>query len=415
MSKKRIVVTGMGIVSCFGNDVDVFYENLLAGNSGISPITSFPCEDFSTRIAGEIKNFDPGEYLEKKQARRVDKFIAYTIVAGKKALEKANLTQDALDKLDKKRCGVLIGSGMGGMHAFVDGVETLNEKGPRKVTPFLIPFILTNMGGGLLAVDLGFMGPNYSISTACATGNFSIISAAQHIRSGDADLMLCGGVEAAIIPVGLAGFCSCKALSQRNDEPAKASRPWDKDRDGFVMGEGAGVLVLESLDHALARGATIFAEYLGGAITCDAHHMTEPRQDGEGVALCIRKALEDAGISAEDINYVNAHATSTPAGDMAEVNAVKKVLPNPSKIVMNATKSMIGHTLGAAGGIEAIATVKAITDGVVHPTINLENPEPGLDFHVPTKAEKLQIRAALSNSFGFGGHNATIVLAPYRQ
>lgn len=414
MNKKRIVVTGMGIVSCFGNDVDVFYDNLLAGNSGITPISTFPCEDFSTRIAGEIKNFDPGEYIDKKQARRVDKFIAYTIVAGKKALEKGNITQDVLEKLDKNRCGILIGSGMGGMHAFVDGVQTLLEKGPRKVTPFLIPFIITNMGGGLLAVDLGFMGPNYSISTACATGNHSIISAAAHIRSGEADLMLCGGVEASILPLGLAGFCSCKALSQRNDAPTKASRPWDKDRDGFVMGEGAGVLVLESLEHALARGAKIFAEYLGGGISCDAYHMTEPRQDGEGVANCIRNAFKDAGVKAEDVNYINAHATSTPAGDMAEINAVKKVIPNPSKITMNATKSLIGHTLGAAGGIEAITTIKAITDGMVHPTINLDNPEPGLEFHVPTKAEKLQINVALSNSFGFGGHNASIVLAPYR-
>jgi 3-oxoacyl-[acyl-carrier-protein] synthase II len=292
-------------------------------------------------------------------------------------------------------------------------VQTLTEKGPRKITPFFVPFILTNMGGALLGIDLGFMGPNYSISTACATGNNSIIAAANHIQSGEADLMLCGGVEAAIIPMGLAGFCACKALSQRNEEPEKASRPWDLGRDGFVMGEGAGILVLETLEHAKARGATIFAEYLGGGVSCDAYHMTEPRPDGEGVSICIRNALQNAGVSVSDVNYINAHATSTPAGDMAEINALKKVFAHPEKIVINATKSMIGHCLGAAGGIEAVATVKAISDGIVHPTINLDNPEPGLSFHVPTKAENHRVKVAISNSFGFGGHNATIVMAPY--
>lgn len=415
MKKKRIVITGMGLTSCLGNDVDTFYNHLLAGTSGISPITEFPCEDFSTRFAGTIKDFNPEPYLDKKQARRVDLFIAYAMVAGKKALESAHLSEDALAHLNKQRCGVLIGSGMGGMTAFVDGVKTLIEKGSRRLTPFFIPFIITNMAGALLAMDLGFMGPNYSISTACATANNSIIAAANHIRNNEADLMLCGGSEAAIHAMGLAGFCACKALSQRNDEPTKASRPWDRQRDGFVMGEGAGVLLLESLDHALARGANILAEYLDGGISCDAYHMTEPRQDGEGVALCIRNALERAGVSADDVNYINAHATSTPAGDMAEINALKKVFTNPSKIVINSTKSMIGHCLGAAGGIEAIATVKAITDGLVHPTINLTDPEPGIDFHIPLKAEKHQIKVAISNSFGFGGHNATIVLMPYQQ
>lgn len=414
--KKRIVVTGMGIVSCFGNDVDTFYDNLLAGNSGVGNITQFPCEDYPTRIAGEIKDFDPGEYIDKKQARRVDKFIAYGMVAGKKALENAGLTSDKLSTVKPDRCGVLLGSGMGGMGMFIDGVNTLTEKGNRRVTPFLIPYIITNMAGALLAIDVGFMGPNYSISTACATGNNSIIAAADHIRRGDADLMVCGGVEAAINTLGVAGFCACKALSQRNDEPTKASRPWDKNRDGFVMGEGAGVLVLETLEHALARGATIIAEYLGGGISCDAHHMTEPRSDGEGVAKCLRNALEDAGIKPEDINYINAHATSTPVGDMAEINAVKKVITNTNEVVMNATKSMIGHCLGAAGGVEAIATIKAIKDGVVHPTINLENPEEGCSgFIIPTKAMKHKIKAAMSNSFGFGGHNATVIFAPFAQ
>ncbi len=413
--KKRIVITGMGVVSCFGSDVDLFYKSLLEGKSGIKPITRFPCEDYPTRFAGIISDFDPGEYIDKKQARRIDEFIAYALVAGKKALEQAGLGKEKMDSLQKDRCGVLVGSGMGGMGVFAEGVETLNTKGCKRVNPFLVPFIITNMAGGLLAIDTGFMGPCYSVSTACATANNAIIAAANHIRNGDADLMIAGGAEAAITPLGVSGFCACKALSQRNDEPQKASRPWDKNRDGFVIGEGAGVLVLESLEHALARGAPILAEYLGGGISCDAHHMTEPRPDGEGVALCLRKALADAGISADVVNYVNAHATSTQAGDMAEINALKKVLPNKGKVAISATKSMTGHGLGAAGGLEAIAVVEAIRTGIIHPTINLETPEEGiLDFHVPVVAEKYKVTAALSNSFGFGGHNATIVLSPMR-
>jgi 3-oxoacyl-[acyl-carrier-protein] synthase II len=413
MQKKRIVITGIGVVSCFGNDVNIFYENLLAGRSGISKITKFPCEEYPTRFAGVIPNFESGDYIDKKQARRIDKFIAYAMVAGKKALEYSFLTKEKLETLDRNRCGILIGSGMGGMSVYADGVEDLLQKGWRKVTPFFVPYILTNMAGGLLAIDLNFRGPNYSISTACATSNNSIIAAANHLRNGEADLMICGGVEAPIIPIGLAGFCACKALSQRNDEPEKASRPWDQARDGFVMGEGAGVLVMETLEHATARGAVILAEYLGGGLSCDAHHITEPLPEGLSVAQCVINALKDAKVNPEDVNYINAHATSTPAGDMAEVNALKKVFKNPERITMNATKSMIGHALGAAGGLEAVATIKAIMDGVVHPTINLENPEPGLSFHTPTKAESCRIRVAISNSFGFGGHNATLVFAPY--
>ncbi|MCB1113041.1 MAG: beta-ketoacyl-ACP synthase II [Chlamydiales bacterium] len=414
MSKKRIVVTGLGLVSCFGNDVETFYNNLLAGKSGVETITDFPTDELSTKFAAKIKDFSSEGYIDKKQARRIDQCIAYCIVAGKRAMEDAKLTGDALERLDKARCGIVIGSGMGGMQKFAEGVITMHEKGCSRVTPFFIPFVLTNMPGGMLAMDIGFMGPNYSISTACATGNNSIIAAANHIRNGEADLMITGGVEHPIVPMGVAGFCACKALSQRNDAPQKASRPWDRDRDGFVMGEGSGVIVLESLEHALARGATIYAEYLGGGITCDAHHMTEPHPEGKGVELCLRAALRDAEVAAENVNYVNAHATSTPLGDMAEINAIKRVLPDPSKVVMNATKSMIGHCLGAAGGIEAVVTVMGIKTGKVHPTINLENPEPNLGFITPTKAQDLDIKVAISNSFGFGGHNATVVFAPYR-
>lgn len=413
MQKRRVVVTGMSVVSCFGTDIDVFYNNLLNGVSGISPITDFPCEDFPTRFGGVIRNFEVGEYLDKKQARRVDKFIAYAMVAGKKALEHSHIALTELDRLNKNRCGILLGSGMGGMHVYTEGVLDLFQKGWKKVTPFFIPYVLTNMAGGLLGIELGFMGPNYSISTACATANNAIIAAANHIRQGDADLMICGGVEAPILPIGLAGFCACKALSQRNDEPTKASRPWDKNRDGFVMGEGAGVLILESLEHAQARGAPILAEYLGGGVSCDGHHITEPRKDGLGVANCIRNALADARITPDEIDYVNAHATSTPAGDMAEVNAMKQVFADPGRMVMNATKSMIGHALGAAGGLEAVVTIKAIREQIVHPTLNLEDPEPDLGFRVPTQAEKHTIRKAISNSFGFGGHNASIIFGKY--
>lgn len=418
MSKKRVVVTGMGLVSCFGTDVDIFYDKLLAGESGIVPIEEFPCADYPTRFAGSVKNLDMDNYLDKKQARRVDPFIRYSVVAGKKALEHAGFSCNDLSSLQKERCGIIIGSGMGGMSAFADGVKTLEEKGFKRLTPFFVPYIITNMGGALLGIELGFMGPNYSISTACATSNYSIIAAANHIMTGDADLMICGGAEAPLCPIGVAGFVACKALSERNDEPTKASRPWDKDRDGFVIGEGAGVLILESLEHALARNATIYAEYLGGSTTCDAYHMTDPRPDGLGVSLCIEQALQNANIAKESVNYVNAHATSTLVGDMAEINAIKKVFgSHTSKIKINATKSMIGHCLGAAAVMGAIATIKAINTGMLHPTINLDNPEPGIGDLDPVanfaKAHKIEV--GLTNSFGFGGHNSCILLAPYKQ
>lgn len=416
MKKKRIVVTGMGIVSCFGTDVDEFYQKLLEGQSGIVPIEEFPCAEYPTRFAGCVRNFDTGEYLDKKQARRVDPFIRYTVVAGKKALEMAGVTGEALEKLDKQRAGILISSGMGGMTVFYEGVETILTKGYKRLTPFFVPYIITNMGGALLAIDVGFMGPNYSISTACATASHSIHAAAEHIRKGEADLMVCGGAEAPINPIGLAGFVAIKALSTRNEEPQKASRPWDRQRDGFVMGEGAGVLVLESLEHALARGAPIYGEYLGGAINCDAHHMTDPRADGLGVQLCIEKALEDAGVTKERVNYINAHATSTLVGDVAEIRAIKQTFgPHAAKIKMNATKSMTGHCLGAAAGIEAIATIQAMRTGMLHPTINLEDPEPelaGIDYVAGQKVSH-EIDVALSNSFGFGGHNSTLLFAPW--
>lgn len=413
MTRKRVVVTGLGVVSCFGNNVDQFYNSLLQGRSGVEPITQFPCEEYTTRFAASIKDFSAEDYLDRKQARRVDPFIAYAMVAAKKALEQASLTGDKLEALDLARCGIIIGSGMGGMSTYNEGLSVLNTKGVRKVSPFFIPYTLTNMAGGLVAIETGFMGPNYSISSACATGNYAIINAANHIRNGEADVMLCGGVEAPINVAGLAGFCAVRALSTRNDAPQKASRPWDQARDGFVMGEGAGVILLETLEHALKRGVPILAEYLGGGFSCDAHHITELRPDGSGVSICIENALRDAQISKDRVNYINAHATSTPQGDMVEVLGIQRVFDQPEKITMNATKSMIGHLLGGAGGIEAVATVMAILTGKVHGTLNLENPEPALNLHVPTQAVEMQVDAGLSNSFGFGGHNAAMVFGRF--
>jgi 3-oxoacyl-[acyl-carrier-protein] synthase II len=413
MKKRRIVVTGMGVVSCFGADVDIFYQKLLLGESGVGLITQFPCEEHPTRFAASVKDLDVEGYLDKKQARRVDPVITYGIVAGKKALESA---VSDLTLLDKERCGILIGSGMGGMQVFSDGVETVVTKGYKRLTPFFVPYIITNMPGALLAIDLGFSGPNYSISTACATATHSIISAAQHIERGDADLMICGGTESPIVPVGLAGFISCKALSERNDDPTKASRPWDKARDGFVMGEGSGVIVLEELEHALARKAPILAEYLGGAISCDAHHMTDPISDGSIVAWTMEKALKESGLTPSDVDYINAHATSTLVGDLCEVRAIRKVFGSHCQnLKINGTKSMIGHCLGAAGGMEAIATIKAIQTQKLHPTINLDNPEDEVkDLNlVPHRAQDVKVRVGLSNSFGFGGHNACVVFGQY--
>ncbi len=415
MTKKtRVVVTGLGIVSAFGDDVDHFYNELLLGKSATKRIDFFDVSEYPTQIAAFIKDFDVGEYMQKKQARRVDPFIRYVMVSGKKAVKSSKID---LDALDKSRCGIIISSGMGGMHSFSDGVETLIKKSYKKLTPFFVPFIITNMAGALLAIDLGFQGPNYSISTACATSNYSIYAAAEHIRRGDADLMLTGGSEAPMSPIGLAGFVQAKTLSTRNDAPKQASRPWDKKRDGFVMGEGAGVLVLESLEHAAQRKAPILAEYLGGSLNCDAYHMTAPREDGFTVARCFLDALKDANISKKDINYINTHATSTQVGDLCEIRAIKKAFGSHTKnIKINATKSMIGHCLGAASAVEAIATIKAILTNKLHPTINLENPEEELEDLDPVanKAKDHKITAAMSSSFGFGGHNSVVIFAPYK-
>ncbi|KAL0801855.1 hypothetical protein Bca101_057031 [Brassica carinata] len=413
--QRRVVVTGMGVETSLGHDPDTFYENLLQGNSGISQIENFDCSQFPTRIAGEIKSFSTEGWVAPKLSKRMDKFMLYLLTAGKKALVDGGVTEEVMAEFDKAKCGVLIGSAMGGMKVFQDAIEAMKIS-YKKMNPFCVPFATTNMGSAMLALDLGWMGPNYSISTACATSNFCILNSANHIIKGEADVMLCGGSDSVIIPIGLGGFVACRALSQRNNDPTKASRPWDSNRDGFVMGEGAGVLLLEELEHAKKRGATIYAEFLGGSFTCDAYHMTEPRPDGAGVILCIERALADAGISKEQINYINAHATSTPAGDLKEYQALAHCFGQNPELKVNSTKSMIGHLLGAAGAVEAVATVQAIRTGWVHPNINLESPDNGVDTKllVGPEKERLNIKAALSNSFGFGGHNSSIIFAPYK-
>ena len=427
--KKRVVITGLGVVTAHGNDVDDFYAKLLAGESAISPITEWtPHEEQGTVIAGEIKGFDPEEFMTKKMARRVDPFIAYQIVAAKKALQSAGIPfakGEELDAVvDKTRAGCLIGSAMGGLHSFTTATENCVKEfngenpswiGHKKMNPFCIPFAITNMGSALTAMDLGFMGPNYSISSACASGNFCILNSVDHIRNGEADLMLAGASDAAVLPSGMGGFSAVKALSKRNDDPQAASRPWDKGRDGFIMGEGAGVLVLESLEHALGRGATPIAEVLGGSYSCDAHHMTEPHPDGAGVALAIIRALKDSGVDAKDVNYVNAHATSTPAGDMAELRVLQDMFGKNETFKINSTKGMIGHLLGAASAVEAVACIKAIQLGEVHPNINLEDPEDDVELAllVGDKSEKLDVDVVLSNSFGFGGHNSAVLFGKY--
>lgn len=416
MRNRRVVVTGVGVVSPIGHDPDKFYSNLLEGISGISQIEAFDCSEFPSRIAGEIKEFSTDGWVAPKLSKRADKFMLYMLTAGKKALADGGITEDLLQDLDKARCGVLIGSALGGMQVFHDGIEAL-QVSYKKMNPFCVPFATSNMGAAMLAIDLGWMGPSYSISTACATSNFCILSAANHIIRGETDMMLCGGSDSAIIPIGLGGFTACGALSQRNSDPTRASCPWDVDRDGFVIGEGSGVLLLEELEHAKKRKAKIYAEFLGGSFTSDAYHMIEPHPEGSGVILCIEKALAQSGVKREDVNYINAHAASTPAGDLNEYLAILHCFKENPELKINSTKSMTGHLLGAAGAVEAIATVKAIHTGWVHPNINLENPDKGLDMNVlvGSKKERLDIKVALSNSFGFGGHNSSILFAPYKN
>lgn len=410
--KHRVVVTGMGVMTSLGSEVEQFWGNLMEGKSGVSLIDAFDVSEYPTRIAAEIKNFNPEDYnLDKKEARRMDRFVQFASVASLSAVKDANLQIG--ENIDAERVGVMLGSGIGGLGTWEDQHNILIERGPKRVSPFFIPMMIANMGSGQVSMLTGAKGPNSTAVTACATGTHSIGDSFKIIQRGDADAMICGGAEATIRPTGMAGFCSMRAMSTRNDEPEKASRPFDIDRDGFVMGEGAGVLVLESLDHALARGAHIYAEVVGYGMSGDAFHMTEP--DPEGAARCMSKALKDAGIQPEDIDYINAHGTSTPVGDRSETIAIKKTFGDHAyKLAVSSTKSMTGHLLGAAGGVESVILGLTLQNGIIPPTINLDNQDPELDLdYVPNKPRKADVRYALSNSFGFGGHNATIVMKAY--
>ncbi|MGC5327169.1 beta-ketoacyl-ACP synthase II [Brevibacillus sp. SYSU BS000544] len=410
--KRRVVITGVGVISPVGNDATTFWNSLLEGKSGIDLITSFDVSEYPTRIAGEVKNFNPEEFMDKKEVKRNDRFVQFALAASKMAVQDANLT---ITEENAEQVGVYIGSGIGGLATWEDQHTVLMEKGPRRVSPFFIPMMIANMASGQVSIELGAKGPTSSAITACATGTNAIGDAFKLIQHGHADVMITGGTEATIRPMALAGFCSAKAMSTRNDEPTKASRPFDKDRDGFVMGEGAGVLVLEELESAKKRGANIIAEVVGYGMSADAHHITAPSPGGEGAARCMRNALKDGGIDPSEVGYVNAHGTSTGQGDVAETMAIKSVFGEHAyQLAVSSTKSMTGHLLGATGGIETVATAYALRDQVLPPTINLDNPDPECDLdYVPNVARKANINVALSNTFGFGGHNATIVLKRY--
>ena len=408
MSNRRVVVTGLGIVSPVGNNLKETWGNITAGKSGVVAIEKFDTTAFASKIAATVKDFDATSILPAKDLKKMDTFIHYGLVAADEALKDSGLeiTDD-----NAERIGVAIGSGIGGLPMIETNEEKLLNGGPRKISPFFVPGSIINMISGNFSIKYGAKGPNISIVTACSTGTHSIGESARIIAYGDADVMFAGGAEMASSPLGIGGFAAARALSTRNDDPAAASRPWDKDRDGFVLGDGAGVLVLEEYEHAKARGATIYAEVAGFGYNSDAYHMTMPLKDGSGAGKCMMLALNDAGLNAEDIDYVNAHGTSTPAGDVAETQAVKYALGNhASSVVVSSTKSMTGHLLGAAGGIEAVFSVMSIRDQVAPPTINLDNPGEGCDLdYVPGTAREMKIDHALSNSFGFGGTNGTLI------
>lgn len=408
MSKRRVVITGMGIVSPVGNDLATAWDNISHGRSGIGPITSFDASAYATRIAGEVRDFDPAAYIPAKEAKRMDPFIHYGVAAGLMALKDSGLE---VGEANAERIGTIIGSGIGGILGIEDTTGRLLDGGPRKVSPFYVPSTIINMVSGHLSILTGIKGPNFSAVSACATANHSIGMAMRLIQYGDADVMVAGGTERGSSPTSVAGFCSMKAMSTRNDDPTRASRPWDTGRDGFVMGDGAGVLVLEEYEHAKARGARIYCELAGFGASSDAYHMTAPADDGEGAARCMTAALRDAGITAEQVGYLNAHGTSTPLGDLAETLAMKRAFGDHAyRTLVSSTKSMTGHLLGAAGGVEAIFSILALYHGLVPPTINLDEPGEGCDLdYVPNVAREAKIDVAMSNGFGFGGTNGTLV------
>ncbi|EMR12921.1 3-oxoacyl-ACP synthase [Methylophaga lonarensis MPL] len=408
MSKRRVVVTGVGAVTPVGLTAVSSWENILASKSGVAPITAFDVSDFSVRFGASVKDFDVTTVLSRKDAKKMDTFIHYGLAAAKEAIEDAGL--EITDE-NAERIGVAIGSGIGGLPGIEAGYDSFLNGGPRRISPFFVPSNIINMISGNLSIMYGLKGPNTAIVTACSTGTHNIAAAGRMIQYGDADVMIAGGAEMATSPTGLGGFAAARALSTRNDDPEAASRPWDKDRDGFVLGDGAGVLVLEEYEHAVKRGATIYAELAGSGMSSDAYHMTLPSEGGEGAARCMRNAMNDAQLNPEDIDYINAHGTSTPAGDVAETMAIKRAMGDSAKsVAVSSTKSAIGHLLGAAGGVEAVFSVQAIRDQVAPPTLNLDNPGEGCDLdYVPHTARQMKIDVSMSNSFGFGGTNGTVI------
>jgi 3-oxoacyl-[acyl-carrier-protein] synthase II len=408
LSRRRVVVTGLGIVSPVGNGVPEAWKNILAGATGITRITRFDASAFSSQIAGEVKGFDPAQHLSAKEARRFDTFIHYGLAASIEAINDAGLD---FDREQREQVGVCIGSGIGGLPLIEETHKAVLAGGPRKISPFFIPGSIINLIAGQLSILYGLKGPNLALVTACTTANHCIGDAGRLIEYGDADVMIAGGSESCVSPLGLGGFCAARALSSRNDDPARASRPWDRDRDGFVLGEGAGVLVLEEHEHARKRGAKIYCELAGYGMSADAHHITAPCEDGEGAVRCMANALRNAGLNREQVDYINAHGTSTPLGDVAETVAVKNCFGDHArKLAISSTKSMTGHLLGAAGGVEAVFSALAVKDQVAPPTINLANPDPQCDLdYVPNTARKMKIDVAVSNSFGFGGTNGSLV------
>ncbi len=407
--QRRVVITGIGVVTPIGLDIETFWGNLICGKSGVGPITKFDASVFPTRIAAEIKGFNPEKYLDKKQARRMDLSQQYAMYAAGEAIADARLD---MGTLDLERAGVVIGSGIGGIETFERQHTLIAQGQPLKLSPFFIPMMIADMAAGLVSIQFGLKGPNFATVSACASASNAIADALMIIQRGSADVLVAGGTEAAITITGFAGFCSARALSQRNDEPEKASRPFDRDRDGFVMGEGAGIVILEELGHARARGARIYAELIGMGMSADAYHITAPSPDGEGAARSMRAAIRDAGLSPDDIDYINSHGTATDLGDIAETLAIKSVFGGRAyKVPVNSTKSIFGHMLGAAGAAELAATVLQLHRGMLHPTINLDTPDPQCDLdYVPNQARKAAPEYALSNSFGFGGHNTTLAV-----
>jgi 3-oxoacyl-[acyl-carrier-protein] synthase II len=404
----RTVVTGMGVITPLGCDLEKLWQCLLDGKSGIARITRFDVSDYSSKIAAEVKDFDSEKFFDKKELRRLDLVEQYAIGASQLAIDDSGLD---IESVDPYRAGVIIASGIGGISTFEKQHQVLLKNGPSRVSPFFIPMMIIDMCAGLVAIRFKFKGPNYGIVSACSSSSHAILEGYRIIQRGEADIVITGGAESTITPTSLAGFCSARALSTRNDEPERSSRPFDRDRDGFVMGEGAGIVILESLESAQARGAKIYAEIIGAGMTCDAHHMTAPIPDGSGAMMAMSNAIKDAGVKPEEIEYINSHGTATILGDPAETKAIKAVFGDRAyKIPINSTKSMVGHLLGAGGAVELIASIKSLQTGLVHPTINLDNPDPECDLdYVPHHAREVTFDTFISNSFGFGGHNVTLV------